>query len=405
MKVALVHDFLTEYGGAERVLEALHEIYPNAPVFTAYYKLDNLGPAKEKFKNWKITTNWGQKLPFWSKLQSPYRIIGPLIFEGFDFKNYDLVISSTNTYFAKSIITGPQTLHICYCHTPPRYLYGYPTARDWKKYFWGRILGEVANFFLRMADFAAAQRVDCFIANSAEVRARIEKFYRRDAVAIYPPVDIKRFASKQSTDYGLQQKKAVDSRQSANSYYLCVSRLARAKRVDLAIEAASKLGLHLKIVGTGREKNALKRLAAECKMQNANCKIDFLGEVSDKGLISAYQNCRAVIFPAMEEDFGLVPVEAMAAGKPVIALRSGGVRESVVDGVNGIFFDQPTVESLILAIKRFEKMKINLKDCVNQAQKFDKVRFKAEIQEFVEGKLNNFKWNWQLKLPADAEFS
>ena len=367
LKVALVHDFLTEYGGAERVLEALHEIYPDAPVFTAYYKAKSLGQAAGKFKKWQIITNWGQKLPFWNKLQSPYRIFGPLIFESFDFKNYDLVISSTNTYFAKSIITGPETLHVCYCHTPPRYLYGYPTARDWKKYFWGRFAGETANFFLRMADFAAAARVDYFIANSQEVKRRIEKFYRRDAVVIYPPVDIKKL-------------KTQNAKRKNEDYFLCVSRLARAKRIDLAILAAKKLGLHLKIVGTGREDTNLKRLATSDK-RLAN--IEFLGEVSDEKLVESYQNCKAVIFPAEAEDFGLVPAEAAACGKPVIALKSGGVKESVIDGVTGVFFDQPTVDSLITAVKRFEKMKINPKDCLAQAEKFDKVRFKEEISKLV----------------------
>lgn len=387
MQVALVHDFLTEFGGAERVLEALHEVYPDAPVFTAYYKPESLGPVAERFKDWKIITNWGQKLPFWNKLQSPYRIFGPLIFESFDFKNYDFVISSTNTYFAKSIITGPNTLHICYCHTPPRYLYGYPTARDWKKYFFGRVIGETANFFLRMADFAAAQRVDYFIANSQEVKRRIEKFYRRGAVVIYPPVDVKRFARKQSTVYRLQQKQAVDSRQRADSYYLCVSRLARAKRIDLAIEAANKLGLHLKIVGTGREEKNLKKLA-ESGIRNPETVIEFLGEVSDKDLIAAYQNCKAVIFPAEDEDFGLVPVEAMAAGRPVIAFKSGGVTESVISGKTGVFFDQPSVESLIKAIKKLEKLNIKPEDCLAQAQKFDKKNFKKQIKQFVESKLH-----------------
>ena len=376
MRVALVHDFITEFGGAERVLEALHEIYPEAPVFTAYYKPDNLGPAAKRFKNWKIITNWGQKLPFWTKLQSPYRIFGPLIFESFGFKSYDLVISSTNTYFAKSIITGPQTLHICYCHTPPRYLYGYPTARDWKKYFWGRMLGEAANFFLRMADFAASQRVDYFIANSEEVRRRIEKFYRRSAVVIYPPVDVEKF-------------KMQNVKRKNENYYLCVSRLARAKRIDLAILAAQKLGLHLKIIGTGREEKNLKKLAAKYQIQNTKYEIQFLGEVSDEQLIKEYQNCKAVIFPAQDEDFGLVPVEAQAAGKPVIALKSGGVTESVINGKTGVFFDQPSVESLTSAIEKFEKSKIKSEDCQKQAEKFSKERFKAEIKKIVENKLSS----------------
>ncbi len=374
MKVALVHDFLTEYGGAERVLEALHEIYPEAPVFTAYYKSERLGPATKRFKKWKIVTNWGQRLPFWDKLQSPYRVFGPLIFESFDLINYDLVISSTNTYFAKSIITGLKTLHVCYCHTPPRYLYGYPTAREWKKYFWGRIAGGTANFFLRIADFSAAQRVDYFIANSEEVKRRIAKFYRRDAKVIYPPVDIEKFKPK-------------NSELNSKNYYLCVSRLARAKRIDLAIQAANKLGFRLKVIGDGRERKNLEKIAGK--------NVEFLGEVSDDDLIAAYQNCKAVIFPAEDEDFGLVPVEAQAAGKPVITLRSGGVTESVIDGKTGVFFNEPSAESLISAIKKFEKIKIKSEDCLKQARKFSKERFKLEIKKFVEQKTKERNVRWK----------
>jgi glycosyltransferase involved in cell wall biosynthesis len=381
MRVALVHDFLTEYGGAERVLEALHEIWPDAPVYTAFYDPESLGPNKDKFKNWEIRISWAKNLPFFKKLLSPYRIFGPLIFESFDFKNYDLVVSSTNVYFAKSIITGPKTIHICYCHTPPRYLYGYPTAREWKKYLIGRILGEIANHFLRIWDYWAAQRVDYFVANSKNTRARIKKFYRRDSEVIYPPVDVKCFARSQSTDYRLQPKRrAVDRSQSADSYFLCVSRLARAKRIDLAILAAQRLGLHLKIVGTGREEKNLKQLAESSKQK---ARVEFLGEVSDEKLISAYQNCQTVIFPAEEEDFGIVPVEAMACGKPVIALRQGGVEESIIEAKTGFFFDDPTPESLTEVLKKFNPKNFRSQDCIVQAQKFSKEEFKNTFKRLV----------------------
>lgn len=367
MKVAFVHDFLTEYGGAERVLEALHEIWPDAPVFTAYYKPEDLGPHKKRLKNWDIRVSWAKKLPFFYKLLSPYRILGPLIFEGFNFKNYDLVVSSASSYPSKSIITGPGTIHICYCHTPPRYLYGYPTAREWKRYLLPRILGETANHFLRIWDFWGAQRVDYFIANSKNTAQRIEKFYRREAKVIYPPIDVKKFT--------------VDSSQSANSeqktenYYLCVSRLARAKRIDLAIEASNKLGFHLKVVGTGRDEKYLKSLAKNS--------VEFLGEVSDRELAQLYQRAKAVIFPAEEEDFGMVPVEAMAAGTPVIALRQGGTEESIIEGKTGVFFNEPTIDSLVSAIKKFDEVNFRSEELVNQAKKFSKERFKKEISDFV----------------------
>lgn len=361
MKVALVHDFLTEYGGAERVLETLHEIWPNAPVFTAYYEPGSLGPHSDRFKSWDIRVSWAKNLPFFKKLLSPYRILGPLIFESFDFKNFDLVISSTNVYFAKSIITGPNTIHVCYCHTPPRYLYGYPTAREWKKYLIPRILGEAANHFLRIWDFWSAQRVDYFIANSQNTRRRIQKFYRRETEVIYPPIDVAKFKPS-----GKLKK---------DGYFLCVSRLARAKRIDLVIEAANKLRFQLKVVGTGRDENYLHSIARE--------NVEFLGEVKDDELVKLYQKARAVIFPAEEEDFGMVPVEAQASGTPVIALRQGGIFESVIEGKTGIFFDEPTVESLIHAIKEFDKSNYRSEDLINWAKKFNKGRFKKEILDFV----------------------
>src|SRR4030042_4879449 len=204
MKVALVHDFLIEYGGAERVLEALHEIWPKAPVYTAFYNPDSLGKNAKRFKNWRIITSWGTKLPFWKKLVSPYRIFAKSFFEKFDLSGFDLVISSSNMYMAKAVRV-PDGVHICYCHTPPRFLYGYPTALNWRKNPILRPVGEVINHFMRVWDFEAAQppkgqgvgesesqsykgRVDYFIANSKEVQARIKKFYRRDSVVIYPPV-------------------------------------------------------------------------------------------------------------------------------------------------------------------------------------------------------------------------
>src|SRR3989338_644089 len=238
MRVALVHDFLIEYGGAERVLEALHEIWFKAPVYTAFYNPDSLGPHAKKFKNWKIITSWGTKLPFWQKLVSPYRVFSKSFFASFDLSGFDLVISSNAMYMAKAVTLrraqGKKLpIHICYCHTPPRHLYGYHTASDWKKNFFSRISGHVINHFMRVWDFEAAQRVDYFIANSREVQSRIKKFYRRDSTVIYPPVDVNRF-SLFAIGYskGKRQKAKGD-------YFLVVSRLVAAKKVDVAVEVCS----------------------------------------------------------------------------------------------------------------------------------------------------------------------
>src|SRR4030042_3167679 len=245
MKVALVHDFLIEYGGAERVLEALHEIYPKAPVYTAFYNPKTLGSQAKKFKNWKIITSWGIKLPFWQQLISPYRVFSKSFFENFDLSPFDLVISSSNMYMAKAINVS-NGVHICYCHTPPRFLYSYPTALNWRKNPILRPVGEVINHFMRVWDFEAAQKVDYFIANSKEVQARIKKFYRRDSKVIYPPVDVKRFARKTTNAKRLTPSQTRLTQKAALSgYFLVVSRLVGAKRIDLAVEACAKLGLPL----------------------------------------------------------------------------------------------------------------------------------------------------------------
>jgi len=391
MKIALVHDYLREYGGAERVLEVLHEIWPESPVYTAFVDWESLGLRRERFENWEIHTSWGQKLPAIKKLFSPYRIFAPTFFRSFDFSRFDVVISSSSVYFAKAIKVKPPAVHICYCHTPPRFLYGYPTAIEWQKHWWGKLGGSLLNHWLRMADWQVAQEVDFFIANSQETALRIKKFYRRDSVIIYPPVKLLTAtgpAARQPQNLPTALTSAgphfgaprLTSPVATKPYYLCVSRLARSKRIDLAIEACNRLRLPLKVVGAGREEENLKVMAG--------LTVEFLGEVSDEELANLYFGCRALIFPAEEEDFGMVPVEAMSFGKPVIAYRSGGVVESVIEGKTGIFFNESTTESLMEAIKRFNDLNHDIKaeDCLRQAQKFSKERFKKEIKEFVEGK-------------------
>lgn len=382
MKVALVHDFLVEYGGAERVLEALHEIYPKAPVYCAYHDPVSLGVNAEKFKNWKIITSWGTKLPFWRKLISPYRIFSKSFFERFDLSAFDLVISSSNAYMAKAVKV-PNGVHICYCHTPPRFLYGYPTALNWRKNIVLRPVGEVINHFMRVWDFEIAQDVNYFIANSKEVRARIKKFYRRDSEVIYPPVDVDRF----SLIVNRKKKTMNNKRSTMNNYFLVVSRLVASKNVEVVVEVCKKLKLPLKIVGGGKEEDGLRKIAE-------GTSVEIVGEVGDEGLVALYQNCRAVIFPASQEDFGLVPVEAMAAGKPVIANAEGGVLETVIDWpagkgeCTGVYFDSPTAGSLTLALNNFfdleKKGYFDPKFISRHAEKFSKERFKKEILKFVE---------------------
>ncbi len=369
MKIALVHDYLKEYGGAERVLEALHEIWPKAPIYTTVYIPSFLGPHKKRLAKWDVRPSILQQVPFKEKLLSPFRLIAPIIFKLMDFSKYDVVIvSAAGTYTSPNLIkTKPGAIHICYCHTPPRYLYGYPTAAPWDEVRWRKILkvfGQIPMHFLRIIDFRAAQKVDFFIANSKNTAQRIQKFYRRGATVIYAPVNV---------DF----KQSTINRQ-PSSYFLAGGRLARPKRVDLAILACNKLKLPLKVFGRAFAgyREELKKMAGST--------IEFLGEVTDEEKTKLLAGCRAYLFPAEEEDFGISPVEAMAAGRPVIALRQGGVLESVIEGKTGEFFDQSTVESLIEVLKKFKPKKYKTEDCIAQAKKFSKERFKKEIKEFVE---------------------
>ena len=368
MKVALVHDFLLEYGGAERVLEAMHEMWPEAPVYTAFLDREKLGSHWKRLNGWDIRTSWGQKVPGLRALVSPLRLLAPVYFESFDLSGYDVVISSSNMYQAKAVITRPETLHICYCHTPPRSLYGYTTKTDWRRHWWSRWYGEVVNFKMRQVDWLAAQRPDVIVANSQETQARIRKFWRREAVVIYPPIDLPK-----------TKRYTLD----ANSYYLYVGKLARSKRVDLAIKACNELKLPLKIAGGGTGESYLRSIAGET--------IEFLGSVDDEKLAELYWGCRAVLFPAEDEDFGIVPVEAMGYGKPVIAHNSGGVRETVVDGKTGILFDELSVAGLVKAIKKLQATSYKSQDIRKQAEKFSKDRFKKEMKERVEKEFSKLK--------------
>lgn len=365
MKVALVHDYIKEYGGAERVLESILEIWPKAPVFTSMYLPKYLGPHRKRLKKWDIRPSFLQKIPFRGKLISPLRFIGPLIFKTFDLSDFDVVIvSAAGTYTSPNFIKkGKKTLHICYYHTPPRYLYGYPTAAPWKTVWWRKVLfvlGQIPMHFLRMADFNAAQRPDIVVANSEEVASRVQKFYRRKTKVIYPPVDI-------------PQEPKVKKEE----FFLAGGRLARPKRVDVAIKAANKLKVPLKVFGRDFQNYAdeLKEMAGKT--------VEFMGEISDKEKWELMAKAKAFIFPAEFEDFGITPVEAMAVGTPVIALKSGGVKETVIDGETGVLFDRPSVGSLVKAIKEFKKAEIKKKDCIKQAKKFSKEKFVKEIKKLV----------------------
>lgn len=394
LKVALVHDYLKEYGGAERVVEALHEIFPEAPVYTAYFDPKGLGPHAERLNppsasrrsGWDIRTSWLQKVPFAGTLLSPFRILAPKIFEGFDLSEYDLVISSCNIYFSKAVKVKPGALHISYIHTPPRYLYGYATSFNYKKSWWKKIGAELANHYLRIVDFETSLRPDILVANSENVRERIKKFYRREAVVVYPPVEVKVVSRPAEGEARRRwQSSAVRQAESrkpkADSYYLSLSRLWKGKGVDIIVEACGKLGLPLKVVGSGPELKHLETLATSYPLRprsetSKSPATEFLGYVSDEERIKLYSEAKALIVAAEDEDFGITAVEAQAAGTPVIALKSGGYLETVVAGKTGEFFKEGYLEEVL---EKFDPKKYKAEDCIKQAENFSQEKFKERI--------------------------
>ncbi len=368
MKIAIVHDQLQEFGGAERVLVALKNIFPEADVFTSFYNPTALGFHAEKFRNWKITTAWADKVPLLKRLYSPLRFITPQIWKHFDFSQYDLVISSSGSYMSKGIITKPKTKHVCYLHHPPRYLYYYETAIEWQKYWPIKAYGNLINHHLRLYDYLSSRRVDYFIANSVETQKRIKKFYQRDSTVIYPPVNI---PLKQPANSLIRQH---------DGFYLTVSRLARAKHIDVLINAANQLKFNLKVIGTGRDLPRLQSLGGPT--------VEILSHVKDHQLSDLYQGAKAYLFAAVDEEFGIAPVEAMGYGLPVIAYASGGPKETVINGKNGYLYDALTTESLVEKVKKLESLKTDKYQqmCTasrQEAEKYTEAVFRQKILRFI----------------------
>lgn len=361
MKIALVHDYLIRFGGAERVLLNLRKIFPQADVFTLLYDKEKMG---QHFKDVKVNTSFLQKFPeFWRKRQKYLLPFIPAAPETFDLRDYDLVISSSSS-FAKGVITRPRAVHICYCHSPMRFAWD-----SYSSYVKQQKKGKLTNLgirvimhYIRMWDKSAASRVDYFIANSKTTAGRINKFYGSDAKVIYPPVVLDGFEKLNQVNRG---------------YFLCVpSSLTPYKKVDLAVKAFNKLGLPLVIIGEGPEKKRLKRMA--------NDNIEFLGWQSDAIVREYFRNCTAFLFPG-EDDFGIAPVEAMGFGKPVLAFRKGGATEIVLEGITGEFFDDSVSESLAEGVRRILINYENYSPLLirKRAEKFSQDRFEKSIKEFV----------------------
>lgn len=364
MKIAIVHDYLIDFGGAERVLLALHKIYPTAPIYVLIDRRGKLGHFEDKFKDAKVIQTGFGKIPFAEKLISPLRFLIPTLWKSVDLKEYDLIISSASWAITKGFPKKTGAKEICYCHTPPRYLYGYDTSRRFKGFFGGlvKIYGNIVNRNLRKYDYERAQKVDYFVANSKEIAGRIKKYYGRESTVIYPPVNI-------VTEENVRKE----------NYYLTGGRLTAAKNFDLIIKAFNKLKLPLLVYGDGPLAMSLKVLAED--------NINFLGKVTDSEQRKLYSRAKGYIVSQKDEDFGITPVESMGQGTPVIAYRGGGYLESVVEGKTGIFFDKLTPESLTDAISKFEKTKFDPEVCKAQAKKFSEERFEKEIKEFVKSKM------------------
>lgn len=360
--IAITHDYLNQFGGAERVVEVLHETFPQAPIYTSIY-LPNKLPAS--FKKMDIRTSFMQRLPFLEEHFKKYLFLYPKAFESFDLSDYAIVLSSSSA-FAKGISKGPDACHICYCYTPMRFVWRYEDyieKEDFNKFI--KMMLPVLLSGLKKWDLKTNENVDHFIAISKYIAKRIEDYYKVNSEVIYPPVNVNAFSPSGSI----------------SDYFLIVSRLNAHKKLDIAIRAFNKLGLPLKVIGEGPYKNELMGMAGK--------NIEFLGKVPDEELPGLYSRCRAFIFPG-EEDFGIAPVESQAAGRPVIAYRSGGALETVVENKTGVFFDELNEDSLADAVKRFLGMDFDVKTIRDNALKFDKEVFKKQIISFVEQKYLKF---------------
>lgn len=357
MKVALVHDHLAQDGGAEKVLQVLQDMFPQAPTYTLLYNPDGVHPD---FRRKDIRTSFIQRLPFGVRKYQWYLPLMPLATESYDLSGYDVVISSSSA-FAKGVITSPNALHICYCHTPTRYLW-----TDSHSYVQELRVPKIVKWFipfvlnrLRTWDRMAADRVDVFVANSKTVQDRIKKYYRRESEIVYPPVNLKKFTPKTKP---------------GGSYFLAGGRLVSYKRFDLIVTAFNRLGIPLKIFGTGPELEKLQSMAKK--------HIEFVGYVNEEQQAELYRGARAFINPQVE-DFGITPIESMASGTPVIAFAQGGALETVVEGVTGKFFHEQRWEEIADLVIRWDDKAFDPQRIHQHAQRFDINAFQQRLRNIL----------------------
>ncbi len=360
MKIILLHDYFSQIGGAEKVLFSFLDLFPNSRVYSLFYN-------KKSFPNLSIKSSFIQFLPFKKKYKI-YTPLFPLALKFFRFENECMILSSSHAWI-KNIKKPKTSLHICYCHTPMRYAWGLKKEYLEKENILTKPLVSLFLTYLRYWDKKNSKNVDFFIANSKNVANRIKKYYNRESIVIYPPINTNLLR--------LNTKKRKD-------FYLVVSRLIEYKKTDLAIEAFKKLNKKLIIAGTGRDEKRLKKLAKGCD------NIIFLGRIPEDKLKDLYQNAKAFINPQIE-DFGITSLESQSCGTPVIAYAKGGALETVIQGKTGHFFHKQTPESLINAIKEFESMKFNPKECRKNALKFDQKIFKKSIKDYIDKKYKEFQ--------------
>lgn len=353
LKVALVHDYLNQWGGAENVLKELSEIFPDAPIYTL---LVDPNKIKGELRRKEIFTSFIQKLPFSLKFYREFSILYPLAIETLDLRNFDLIISSTSG-FAHGIIPPPSSIHISYFHTPLRYAFHFYHEYRKNQKFFSKLTKDLLLHYFRIWSFSAINRVDHFIANSRETKRRIELYFNKKAEVIFPPVDTEFFKP---------------SDEEKDNFFLFVGRIRDYKRLDLAVSATKELGYRLCVVGDYYKRGKI----------TVGEGIKFLGTVTKETLRTLYQKAKGLIMPGLE-DFGIVLLEANACGTPVIAFKGGGALDTVVEGETGVFFEHQNKESLIDAILKFEKIRFDKDILVKNALRFSKERFRKEIKDFI----------------------
>ncbi|OGS45447.1 MAG: hypothetical protein A2539_09975 [Elusimicrobia bacterium RIFOXYD2_FULL_34_15] len=358
MKLAIVHDYLNQYGGAEKVIEALNEAFPTAPIYTSIYVPADM---PESFKKMDIRTSFMQKLPFIKKRFKEYFLLYPFAFKSFNFNDYDVILSSSSAY-AKGIKIPKNVLHICYCYTPTRFIWRFEQYVENEKL--SNIKKKILFYLTRILknwDIKTAENVNFFISTCENIRDRIKNIYKKESEVIYPPVETCKFSISKNID----------------KYFLVVSRLNAYKKIDFVVETFNNLKLPLRIIGDGPHRKYLENIAES--------NIEFLGKVNEKVLAENYANCQAIIFPG-EEDFGIVPVEAMACGRPVIAYGAGGALETVINEKTGIFFKEQSVSSLKEAVNHITTISFDSDYIKKHTEKFNKERFKEKIIKFINKK-------------------